>query len=242
MFKIRIISAALICATFFACTNDELTQEEYLEWLETQYAELKIISESVECSNSDDWVLYEVGYGMCGSNYIPFSKSVDNALLKQKITAYNQAAQKYFEKYLDGHIHCCFIPEPPSGVICIDGKAELDYYNGCQYPVISNSYMYQDAQSEMLNINDIQLIDNCLKVSYASSGCDGSTWAIQLIDSESISKSIPPQRHLKFNFINDEECDAYFEKESSFDISLLKVGTGSVALNIEGWETPIVYE
>lgn len=112
----------------------------------------------------------------------------------------------------------------------------------CGFKVLIDSELYRVGSDSPLVINNLELKDNCLKVNYSSGGCNGDTWEIQLIDSGGVSKSNPVQRYLKLSLKNEEECEAYITKEISFDISNLKDNGESSVLNIEKWNTPIVYK
>ena len=94
----------------------------------------------------------------------------------------------------------------------------------------------------LLDNSAYQTSEDCLKVNISSSGCDGSTWELTLIDSEDIAESMPPQRYLKLILVNNEACLAVFNKEQSFDISTLRIeGINEVLLNIEDFPEPILY-
>lgn len=79
-------------------------------------------------------------------------------------------------------------------------------------------------------------------INFSASGCDGETWTVQLIDSEAILESSPPQRHLKFMIENNESCEAYITKDQSFDVSNLKVDGNQVQLNITNAEQNTIYK
>lgn len=111
----------------------------------------------------------------------------------------------------------------------------------CDQDVIIDPVEYENAPNSHLFIVDMQIVDNCLKIKFASSGCSGKTWIVKLIDNGSIAESIPCQRTLRLSLDNQEACAAVFEKELSFNIESLQVyGDNKVQLNISG--TPILYE
>ncbi|MBK3519199.1 hypothetical protein [Carboxylicivirga marina] len=113
----------------------------------------------------------------------------------------------------------------------------------CDDTVIASANNYLNAPDDHLNIISVVIIGDCLAINFGSSGCDGSTWDLKLIDAGVISKSLPPQRNLRLSLQNNEVCDAYFTKEVSYNISSLKVsGTKSVRLTIKGWDEPVLYE
>ncbi len=114
--------------------------------------------------------------------------------------------------------------------------------SNCDQQVIISADEYANATSDGLFAPNIIFEGNCLSVTIGGSGCDGSTWILNLIDSEGVMESNPPQRNLKLSFENNEACLAVFERTFSFDIENLQVDGQQVLLNIEGLAEPILYE
>nr|WP_321409264.1 hypothetical protein [uncultured Carboxylicivirga sp.] len=114
--------------------------------------------------------------------------------------------------------------------------------SNCDQAVVISSDEFNNAPDDILNINNISIQDDCLLINFSSSGCDGSSWIVKLIDSEAIAESFPPQRTLRLSLKNDELCDAYFSKEISFDIHSLQVEGNSIILNFKDFDQPILYE
>ncbi len=112
----------------------------------------------------------------------------------------------------------------------------------CDLKTIISAELYKNDLNNSLSINSIILDENCLKVSYSSSGCDGNTWEIQLIDSGEVLESDPVQRNLKLSLKNDELCLFEITKEVSFDLSNLKGDGDRSVLHIKNWNTPIIYK
>ena len=111
-------------------------------------------------------------------------------------------------------------------------KNDDNDFSLCDDQVIVSVVDYVSAPDDLLTIISAEITGDCLKIQYGSSGCDGSTWELKLIDSGMILYSNPPQRNLRLSMKNDELCDAYFEKEISFDISNLQVSGNQVLLNL----------
>jgi hypothetical protein len=112
----------------------------------------------------------------------------------------------------------------------------------CDKNVLISQALFNNAPNDYFTINNLSIEGDCLKINFGASGCDGSSWKIQLIDSEQILESFPPQRIIKFSLDNKEACEAFFTKEISFDISKLQVDGGKVYLNIANTEHQILYE
>ena len=123
---------------------------------------------------------------------------------------------------------------------CADSEALKD--SSCEQLTLISENLYQDAPTDLLDLTELSIVDDCLELSFGSSGCDGESWVVRLIDSGAILESFPPQRNLILSLDNDEECDAYFVRKYSFDISSLRVEGISVFLNIVNTESQILYE
>ncbi|MEM5564139.1 hypothetical protein WNY78_03440 [Psychroserpens sp. AS72] len=112
----------------------------------------------------------------------------------------------------------------------------------CDQTVIIDNGFYETAESDVYNLIEAVIIDNCLSINIGASGCDGETWSMVLVDSGNVAESSPEQRYLKFVLTNDELCLAVFTQERSFDITPIQVeGSNEIILNIEGFEEPLIY-
>ena len=117
-----------------------------------------------------------------------------------------------------------------------------DNSNNCDQVTIVSSEQYETAPNDQLFINTLELNGDCLKINFSSSGCNGDTWNLKLIDSEIIMESNPPQRNLRLSLKNEELCEALITKELTFDIKELRVGGNQVLLNITNSNDQILYE
>ncbi|SNT20644.1 hypothetical protein SAMN05421640_2853 [Ekhidna lutea] len=106
--------------------------------------------------------------------------------------------------------------------------------------VISES-LYNQTKTDNYTIEEAVIVGDSLKVTLQSSGCDGSEWAVKLVDSGAIAESYPVQRFAKIALENTELCDAIVTKEYSIDITPLRV-EDQLYLNLEGWETQLHYD
>ena len=124
-------------------------------------------------------------------------------------------------------------------IACNNGE---DNSNNCDQVTIISSEQYETAPNDQLFINTLELNGDCLNINFSSSGCDGDTWILKLIDSENIIESIPPQRNLRLSLRNEEVCEAFITKELTFDVSELRVDGNQVLLNITNSDDQILYE
>lgn len=118
-----------------------------------------------------------------------------------------------------------------------DGLAK----NGCGKIIIS-SEEYTSADAGDLHINTLEIEGSCLHVNYSASGCSGSSWQLNLIDSGRVKFHIPSQRYLRFDFKNTEMCEAYITKDTSFDLSEVSAGIDEVYFNVIGFQDSIYYD
>ena len=111
----------------------------------------------------------------------------------------------------------------------------------CDKDVIVSATEYENAPNGFVNIIDMKIVNNCLKIKFEASGCDGSTWKVELIDTEAVAKSSPIQRDVRLSLDNKEDCDAVITKEMSFNIEDLRCPYGGkkVILHIYGSNTNI---
>ena len=125
---------------------------------------------------------------------------------------------------------------------CEDSSNDDSMEISCGIEVVNDSILYESAESSYFGVLNYNLEGDCLSVTISSSGCSASTWGLTLIDSETITESLPPQRDLRLIFYNNEACLAVLEKEEIFDLVALQVhGTNEVVLNIEGFPESILY-
>lgn len=125
---------------------------------------------------------------------------------------------------------------------CIDSDDNPSIDSVCDQVTIVDNALYNNNVSESFSIKGIQLVGDCLEVEIQSSGCDGGSWEVKLVDSGGIAESIPEQRYLKVFLNNEELCEAIILKTYNFDLRPLRTGNDVVLLNLEKWDHQIRYE
>lgn len=110
------------------------------------------------------------------------------------------------------------------------------------FQVIVDEDLYANAPADSLEILDVTIVNDSLKITFSSGGCDGSSWDVKLIDSGAILESFPVQRNLRLSLKNEELCKAIVFKEMAFDISKLQVEGSKIQLNITNSNNSILYE
>ncbi|TXE06126.1 hypothetical protein FUA26_14195 [Seonamhaeicola algicola] len=114
--------------------------------------------------------------------------------------------------------------------------------NTCDFTILVDEEAYTKGNFEGLNILDASIEADCLQVTFGASGCSGTSWEFQLIDSGTVAESLPEQRYMKLNFKNNEACLAYFERTVSFNLLPIRVkGSHKIQLHLEGVNAPLTY-
>jgi len=92
-------------------------------------------------------------------------------------------------------------------------------------------------------ITDVELNNECLIITFGSSGCGTELWEENLYSTDAFYAVFPLQRALKMELINKELCQAVFQKTVSFDLTPFQIdGHNELPLNIDGWNEQITYE
>ena len=122
-----------------------------------------------------------------------------------------------------------------------DDDNDLQVSNCGQSVIIDNSF-FESAVSGDYQLVGFDINNDCLTIEVSSSGCDGESWSMVLVDSGAVAESSPEQRYLKFVFANDETCLAVFNQSRMFNLTALRVDSSNeVVLNIEGFPEAINY-
>src|SRR5690606_17949604 len=116
--------------------------------------------------------------------------------------------------------------------------------NNCDFisKVISQDD-YNAINTSNYVISEVELNDDCLKITFSSNGCGTESWQENLFSTDSFYTVFPLQRTLKMELINEELCQAVFQKTVSFDLTAIQIDTqNKLPLNIDGWSKQIIYE
>lgn len=111
----------------------------------------------------------------------------------------------------------------------------------CDYQVIVNDVMYDTAASDFINIDNVEVLGDCLEITFSASGCSGDSWEVMLLAHEKVLYSNPAQRSIRLSLKNEEMCEAYITKTTSFNIEALQSGGNEVFLNLDNYEERISY-
>ena len=113
----------------------------------------------------------------------------------------------------------------------------------CNKVSVIDETKYQQTNTNNYTITNVVLNGDCLEITLSSSGCDPNNWNMNFIASEAVVETLPIQWYTKVELINNEACQAVFQKTVSFDLTPLKDdGKNQVQINIQGWNTSIMYQ
>ncbi len=113
----------------------------------------------------------------------------------------------------------------------------------CDKNAIEDAVKFHQISTSNYGIDNVVLNGNCLEVTITSSGCNPNNWEMNLVGAKSLAAVSPPHVGVKIELINNDACLAVFQKTVSFDLTDFQwVGQNQVQLNIDGWNTPILYQ
>lgn len=113
----------------------------------------------------------------------------------------------------------------------------------CNEFSIVDETKYNQTNTNNYNITNVVLNGDCLEITLSSSGCNPDNWDMNFVASEVVVETLPIQWDTKVGLINNEACQAVFQKTVSFDLTPLKdAGQNQVQINIQGWNTNIMYQ
>ncbi len=113
----------------------------------------------------------------------------------------------------------------------------------CNKFSVIDEIKYNQTNTNNYTICNVVLNGDCLEITVSSSGCDPKNWDMNFIASEVVVETLPNQWNVKVALINNEACQAVFQKTVSFNLTAFQwVGQNQVQLNVDGWNTPILYQ
>ena len=120
---------------------------------------------------------------------------------------------------------------------------ECEESNNCDKCILIDRDLYFQTNTDNYTIMIIQVNQDCLEIEFGSSGCDGNSWEIELIDLGAISETAIPQRNLKLKLINNEDCEAFITRTISFNLNPLQLDNyEEINLKIDDYSDLIRYE
>jgi len=131
----RLLALVVVSIFLFqACTDEPeeqcdpagITQEEDASKLQALFAQIKELSESVNCENPADWSFTAYGSKPCGGpqGYIAYANDLDVESFLDLVKMYTDAEAAFNERW--GAISDCAVVNPPSRVVYEEGIPILE--------------------------------------------------------------------------------------------------------------------
>lgn len=113
----------------------------------------------------------------------------------------------------------------------------------CNEKAVLDHVAFPQVNTNNYGITDVVLNGDCLEITVSSSGCNPHNWDMNLIGVASTTNIYPPLFHAKVELINNEACQAVFQKTVSFDLTPFQMaGQNTVQIDIDGWNNNIMYQ
>lgn len=113
----------------------------------------------------------------------------------------------------------------------------------CNEKAVLDHVAFPQVNTTNYGITNMVLNGDCLEITVSSSGCNPNNWDMNLIGVASTTNIYPPLFHAKIELINNEACQAVFQKTVSFDLTPFQItGQNNVQINIAGWNNSIMYQ
>lgn len=129
-----------------------------------------------------------------------------------------------------------------TGILSCEKEDDSTPLEPCDKPAIEDKSRFNGTRTDHYIISTARIDQDCLEVEIRSGGCDGSSWKIELVDSGTVVDSDPAQRYLRISLENEELCEAMLSSKISFDLTPLRRQGKPISFQLEGWDTPLVYE
>ncbi len=102
---------------------------------------------------------------------------------------------------------------------------------------------FNDYPKDPFLISKAEISGDTLTITFSASCCSNANWVTNLVGSETILYSDPPQREIRLSFSNSGiTCDMLCAKAFEFDLTPAKLdNTHTIKLNLEGWGSQLSY-
>ena len=248
MKKIAILLNLAVLFTVSCAKNGRESQVSNVNFTPCQQSEVKSTKPSsgveIEFTYQGVQIVYYDFSVSCDFTIVNVTHTFENGVLN--ITQQGSPNQTNCICHTDVSYTITGISQNEVNVIFINDE-QVYCYNGnqCDKDVIISGTEYENAPNNYVEIIDAKIANNCLKIKFSASGCDGSNWNVELIGLGNYDKSNPPQTTLRLSLDNKEICAAVITKEVSFNLEPLieyfqHHGTNKLYLNISG--KGILYE
>lgn len=125
----------------------------------------------------------------------------------------------------------------------LDDHIKYPVTSKCNEKAVLDQVAFPLVNTANYGITNAVLNGDCLEITISSSGCNPNNWNMNLIGVASTTNIYPPLFHAKVELINNEACQAVFQKTVSFDLTPFQMaGQNTIQIDIDGWNNNIVYQ
>jgi hypothetical protein len=102
---------------------------------------------------------------------------------------------------------------------------------------------FNEYPDDPIMISNAGISGDVLTITFSASCCSTENWVTNLVGSETVLYSDPPQREIRLSFKSENPtCDMLCGKTVQFDLSPAKLdNTNNIKLNLSGWTTQLSY-
>ena len=145
--------------------------------------------------------------------------------------------------YLFGFIFMLFLGLFFVSCDFLDDHIKHPIKSKCNEKAVLDHVAFPQVNTNNYGITNVVLNGDCLEITVSSSGCNPNNWDMNFVASEVVVETLPNMWYAKVELINNEDCQAVFQKTVSFDLTPFKItGQNQVLINIQGWNTNIMYQ
>lgn len=119
---------------------------------------------------------------------------------------------------------------------CNNDDDQDDSVSQCDYNVIIDGDQYAEASPNDYDIANAEIIDDCLKITIRSGGCDGESWEVMLVSDYPLAFGDSFGANVGLKLTNTEDCEAYITKSFSFDLSVIHNNNTDGVITLDGWD------
>lgn len=111
----------------------------------------------------------------------------------------------------------------------------------CDKDIIIEDSLYADMPDDEYFLKSVEISGDCLSITIQYGGGCGNVEA-ELVGSEAIEKSYPPQREIRLSFKDEDTCEALVNKKFTFNLTPARyIGGKSIILKIKNRSEPVTY-
>ena len=248
--KKNILLLFVISLFIFSCEDDVVTTTDLdSEWILTSFScycppevrNIEVGDHIWTIDSEEKSVSVENNSNDPSQNTLLSTGSYPISIIDTTITIANQSYDFYLK---EGQLILSNKPELDGPILTfIKKSAFVEKTDTCSVKAIESENIYANGPAAQHFIESVKLTNDCLYISYTSSGCSGDSWEVQLVDEGVVMESLPVQKNIRLSLTNEEDCQAVFKKELWVDLSPLQVSSESkINFNLEGWNDQILYE